>query len=607
MPIYHEDPARTTAALEVMAKGLGDIGEAQAFEIVVLSDSTNADSWVRETLAVERLESSLQGIMPVWYRRRWANTAKKAGNIKDFVEQWGGRYDHFLVLDADSLMAPKTVIALAASMEADPQLGILQSVPVLAGGSTLFARLQQFAGRVHGPIASSGLAAWQGSDGNYWGHNAIIRTEAFAAACGLPVLRGKKPFGGPILSHDFVEAALMRRAGWRVEMASRLGGSWEESPPSLIDTAVRDRRWAQGNLQHSKVIAARGLRWPSRAHLAIGIMSYCASPVWLLLIAFGFALSLQARLIRPEYFTDSFQLFPSWPHFDSERMIRLFVVTMLVLLLPKLMGLARALARAELRRGCGGALRLIGSFLTELVISALFAPIMMVIHSRQIYEILVGRDAGWSAQRRDDGETRWADAWRRHRWHMACGLATALAAWFSSPAILAWLSPTLAGLFLAVPLSRASGSARVGQALRKLGLLVTPEETNPPKLFKAREAVAEHAPALPQDGIEALVLDDEVRAVHYKWATSAPRLRGAPDPSYLTAAEKVADASTVEEALAWLEPRERVHVAGHQTIAEQLARLGGKGPEPGAAQPIPGPLHLVDLSPEQAQIRPPAA
>jgi membrane glycosyltransferase len=608
MPIYHEDPAATTAALEAMARGLAEAGEAAAFEIVVLSDSTDGDAWVRETAAVERLRKALADVMPVWYRRRWSNSAKKAGNIKDFVEQWGGRYDHFIILDADSLMAPETLITLAAAMEADPGLGILQTVPVLTGGRTLFARLQQFAGRVHGPIVARGLAAWQGSDGNYWGHNAIIRTRAFAGACGLPTLSGRQPFGGPILSHDFVEAALIRRAGWRVEMTPRLGGSWEESPPSLIDAAVRDRRWAQGNLQHAKVIGARGLAPASRMHLAIGIMSYLSSPLWLLLIGFGFALSLQARLIRPEYFPDTFQLFPTWPHFDSERMIRLFVLTLLVLFLPKLMGLARALARPELRRGCGGGARLVVSFFVEVAVSALLAPIMMAIHSRQIYEILIGRDAGWERQRRAGGETSWNDAWRRHRWHMACGVTLALAAWFLSPAILAWLSPTLAGLILAAPLSRASGSERIGDALQRAGILTIPEEAEPHPIFRRRDEAAHQVAAPIEDGITALATDGDLRTAHFGWVGPAPHRRGAPEAALLTAAEKVREARSLAEALAWLDRREGVQVAGQRALAEALARLP-RGDDPGAASADTGPgyLRLVDPPPEPEQIRPPAA
>jgi membrane glycosyltransferase len=389
-------------------------------------------------------------------------------------------------------------------------------------------------------------------------------------------------------------------------MAPRLGGSWEESPPSLIDAAVRDRRWAQGNMQHAKVVAARGLSWPSRVHMAIGIMSYWASPVWLLLIACGFALTLQARFIQPEYFPDSFQLFPTWPSFDSERMTRLFVATMGVLLLPKAMGLARALARPSLRRGCGGGMRLVASFLAELVVSILLAPIMMVVHSRQVYEILAGRDAGWSPQRRDDGETGWLDTWRRHRWHMACGFLMAGSAWFMSPSILAWLSPTLAGLLLAVPISQASGSARVGALMRRLGLLVTPEEREPSEVLRRRAAIMAEALPLPRDGIAAIATDPVLLATHYGWVSSAPRQRGAPDPALLTASEKVMEAQSLQEALAWLEPRERVHVAGHRTMAERLMQLAdGDGPKPPTV--LPRPERALDLQPEPAQMRTPAA
>ncbi len=575
MPVYNENPVAVTAALRIMGRGLAELGHKGSFEIVILSDSNNADSWVAETVAVDQLQRALKGLMPVWYRRRWDNTGKKAGNIRDFIERWGGRYDHFVVLDADSLMAPSTLIALAAAMEADPDLGILQTVPTLAGGRTLFQRLQQFANRVYGPVVANGMAAWQGGDGNYWGHNAIIRTAAFAACCGLPELPGRQPFGGPILSHDFVEAALMRRAGWSVEVATSLQGSWEESPPSLIDTAVRDRRWAQGNLQHVGVINARGLAWPSRIHFAMGIMSYCASPIWLLLIVAGFALSLQANFVKPEYFPDGVQLFPTWPLLDSERMIRLFAITMAVLLLPKALGLFRALLLPELRRGCGGGLRLVGSALVELVISALYAPIMMVVHSRQILEVLTGHDAGWSAQRRDDGAS-WRDAFRFHLGHTILGFATAGVAWLLSPMILAWLSPTLAGLVLAIPLSYASGSAQAGRTLRRYGLLTTPEERTPDRTLRERLTELTARP-LAQDGIMALATREAVREAHFRWACPAPRRRGAPDAAQLTAGEKLAEAESIEEALAWLDPRERLHVASQMPLMERLLGLGRSG------------------------------
>jgi membrane glycosyltransferase len=73
---------------------------------------------------------------------------------------------------------------------------MIQTVPRLVGGRTPLARLQQFAGRVYGPMLARGLAAWFGNAGNYWGHNAVIRTQAFASSAGLPSCRGASPSAG---------------------------------------------------------------------------------------------------------------------------------------------------------------------------------------------------------------------------------------------------------------------------------------------------------------------------------------------------------------------------------------------------------------------------
>src|ERR1700677_3179793 len=390
-----------------MAAALGQRGANTAFEIVVLSDSTSADAWIRETVAVDALRRSLASVMPVWYRRRWRNIARKSGNLEDFVTRWGGRFDHMIVLDADSLIAASTLTRLAQMMHADPEIGILQTAPQLIGARTLFGRLQQFAACTYGPVISRGLAAWSGDSANYWGHNAIIRVRAFADCCGLPELEGRKPFGGHVLSHDFVEAALMRRGGWKVRMATDCGGSWEESPPSLIDVAIRDRRWAQGNLQHMKIIGASGLSFASRLHLGIGIMSYLSSPLWLLMLGIGFALAVQSHLIRPEYFNHDFQMFPSWPRFNVELMMALFWFSMVVLLVPKMLGLIRALASARLRRGGGGVIGIGASFVFEGILSGLYAPVMMMLQSRPVLEVFLGRDSGWNPQRRDGGGTSW--------------------------------------------------------------------------------------------------------------------------------------------------------------------------------------------------------
>jgi membrane glycosyltransferase len=574
MPIYNEDPSRTTAALQAMGEALQNAGSSRGFEIVVLSDSTDADAWIRETAAVERLRRALAGAMPVWYRRRWRNIARKSGNIEDFVTRWGGRYDHMIVLDADSLIDAATLTRLAQTMHADPGLGILQTAPQLIGARTLFGRLQQFAACAYGPVIVRGLAAWSGDSSNYWGHNAIIRVQAFAQSCGLPELEGRKPFGGHVLSHDFVEAALMRRAGWKVRMLTDCGGSWEESPPSLIDVAVRDRRWAQGNLQHTKIIGSRGFSFASRVHLGIGIMSYLSSPLWLVMLCIGFALAVQSHLIRPEYFNHDFQMFPTWPRFNVELMMALFWFSMLILFVPKFLGLSRALLSRNLRRGGGGLIGLCASFLLEVVLSALYAPVMMLSQSRHVFEILMGRDSGWNPQRRDDGGTGWREAFHYHLRDTMIAIVTGVILWFLSPPLLAWVSPALLGLALSIPLSRASGSRTIGSALSKLGFLRIPVEAEVPALVRRRAELLAEARAFPEDGLRYLARNREARLTHV--AGNLPRPPdppGRPDPNAFTARQKLLDAHSLEQALEWLTRVERVEVAGSEQLLNELSLL----------------------------------
>src|SRR5215210_5689622 len=387
MPVYNESTARTFAALQAIYESVEATGLGAHFDYFILSDSTNPDAWIAEERAFLALRERLGPKARIYYRHRPKNHHRKAGNIADFVTRWGGAYEHMLVLDADSLMTGECVARLALAMEEDPDAGIIQTLPLIINRNTLFARAQQFAAKVYGPVVAAGLSVWSGRDGNYWGHNAIVRTRAFAAHCGLPDLPGRPPLGGHVLSHDFVEAALMRRAGYAVYMLHDLPGSYEESPPSLIDVAARDRRWCQGNLQHSRIIGARGLKLATRQHFATGIMGYLASPFWLFQLIVGIALVLQTTYIRPEYFAQEFSLFPVWPRFDPERALALFAVTMGILLAPKLFGLILMLIKGRDRRASGGGIRLIISSLIEIILSALLAPIQMLIQSGSVFQI----------------------------------------------------------------------------------------------------------------------------------------------------------------------------------------------------------------------------
>lgn len=485
MPIYNEPVGRMEAALRALRTSLSEAGTGPLFDIFVLSDTRDDAPREAEWAAARRLAA--QPGPAVFYRCRDENTHRKAGNIAEWVRRFGGAYGQFLILDADSLMEARTLAAMAARMEAEPRLGLLQTLPMLHGGRTLFARLQQFAGHVYGPTLAHGLAWWSGAEGNYWGHNAMIRTEAFAAAAGLPELPGRKPFGGQILSHDFVEAALLRRAGWQVVFDPSLAGSWEEGPPTLPDLCVRDRRWCQGNMQHAAVITAPGLHPVSRLHMAQGIFAYVSAPLWLAFLLIALLVGVQARFVRPEYFPATPVLFPQWPVIDAERALAVFAGTMALLLAPKLMGaVAFALSPRGPRR-LGAGLRLLGGLFLEVLLSALLSPITMVTQIRQLSGILRGRDGGWEPQRRDAGAWAWREGARFSRVHLVLGLVLFATAYAVEPAVAAWMSPVLAGLLLA-PLLVGWTSSEAGAFPRRL--LETPPEAAPTPILRLAAAAA---------------------------------------------------------------------------------------------------------------------
>ncbi|WP_346838297.1 glucans biosynthesis glucosyltransferase MdoH [Microbulbifer sp. SAOS-129_SWC] len=576
MPTYNEDPARLFAAVEAMARGIAAGGEGHSFDWFFISDTTDPDILLQEEEALLALRRRLGAQYRVYYRRRRENRARKAGNVADFCRRWGRHYDHLLVLDADSLIEAETLIQLARRMEAAPDTGLIQTIPTLIRGNTPMARLQQFAARIYGPVVGTGLAWWADRDGNFWGHNAILRTRAFMDCAGLPELRGRPPFGGHVLSHDFVEAALLRRAGWAVTIAWDLDGSYEESPPSLIDMAVRDRRWCQGNLQHARILPTRGLSWVSRMHLLTGIMSYLSSPLWLLLVLSGFALTLQAHFIPPDYFANGSTLFPAWPVLDAERALRLFSTTMLVLFTPKILGFASSLLEARSRRGSGGTLGLAKSFVLELLLSALIAPVMMLIHCGAVVSVLLGSDGGWNPQRREDGSLPWRDVWRRHRLHMAVGIALGGAAWLISWQLLAWLSPVIVSLVLAVPLSYCTASPTLGRLLRRGGWLCTPEEAAAPAIEQAlarvqplyRDIVAaaprpHHLAGNLPLARRRLALIDPV----------PPRQPGSPGPREAVVIAKLGEARSAAEALSFMDRGETAWLLSSPELYGRLVAM----------------------------------
>jgi membrane glycosyltransferase len=494
MPIYNEETERVFANLTRMAEELAASGKAWHFDLFILSDSTNLGVARDERDAASLLRHGMLGRLNVYYRRRALNEGRKAGNIGDFVRNWGGNYDFMLVLDADSYMSAKAMISLAEALEADPSAGLIQSVPRLVNRNTLFARMQQFATGTYGPVVSAGLALVQGREGNYWGHNAILRVRAFASSCGLPILRGRKPFGGHILSHDFVEAALLRRAGWDVYMRPDIAGTYEETPPTLSDHAARDRRWAQGNLQHSKVLSAAGLHWMSRHHLVTGIMSYVASPLWLFFLIVGILLAWQASYYRPDYFPNAYALFPTWPRFDAQRAWTLLGFSATVLLAPKVFAVLYAITNRRMRKGAGGLLPLLLSFVCETLLSALLAPVLMLLQTKFIGQILLARDSGWNPQCRDDGKVSFLDIAHRYIAHTLVGVAMMAVTMAVSLHLSLWLLPVWLSLILTIPIVYLTSLRSAGVVARHLGLFLIPEEREDPRprggLINTRVAAA---------------------------------------------------------------------------------------------------------------------
>lgn len=573
MPAYNEQPERIFAAIEAMAMEVARDRSGDRFDWFVLSDTTDPEVALKEEAAFLEIRRRLAGIAAVYYRRRRKNTARKPGNIADFCTRWGGAYDYMLVLDADSTMEGATIVEMARRMDRTPRAGIIQTVPRLVAGRTLFARLMQFAGYAYGASLAAGLAWWTGTEGNYWGHNAILRMSAFTEAAGLPKLDGKPPFGGHILSHDFVEAALVRRAGWKVIIADDLGGSYEEGPPTIADLATRDRRWCQGNLQHARLISTPGLHWVSRFHLFTGIMSYLASPLWLALTLAGLALGAQARFTQPDYFPDDYNLFPRWPVIDSTEALWLLGLTMGVVFAVKLVGWVDLAvhARTDGNRGHRAA-----SVVLETVLSALLAPVLMVIQTGLVFSIVAGRDTGWKAQQRDAGTQRWAALLRDHRGHMVSGVALGAVAYIVAPSLLLWIAPAIVSLLFAAPVAAACASTRIGTALKRRGLLMIPEEVAVPRtvrratvLRRTYARVIDAAPDLPR-----LLSDASLRSSHLRLVeASGARQRGEVDPLEAMAIAKIGEARSIPEALSWLGREERAAVIGDPHLLERLARL----------------------------------
>ncbi|MCK1636268.1 glucans biosynthesis glucosyltransferase MdoH [Bradyrhizobium sp. 157] len=571
LPTYNEDPHRVLARLQAIYESVDQTGHGAQFDWFVLSDTTDTAIWIAEEKCFLKLRQDVGSTAAIFYRHRPENTARKSGNIEEWVRRFGSNYECMLILDADSLMTGDSIVRLVAAMETHPKAALIQTLPVIVNARSLFARWQQFAGRLYGPMLAAGIAWWHGSEGNYWGHNAIIRVRAFAQHAGLPELRGRKPFGGHIMSHDFIEAALMRRGGWAIHMTPTLRGSYEESPPTLSDFAARDRRWCQGNLQHLALLPTRGFHWVSRLHLLTGIGSYLTAPLWLIFLVFGILVSLQAQFVRPEYFPKGYSLFPQWPAQDPVLAAWVFAGTMGMLIVPKLLAFIVLLADRDTRRKFGGGPLVLAGIGAETILSGLTAPVMMVFQSSAVGGILFGRDAGWQVQRRDDGAVAQRDILSTYSVPTLIGIAMAISAYAVSLSLLLWMTPVILGLLLSIPIAMLSSSSG---ANRRSGLFKTPEQTAPPPVLARANELASAPHSSLACPLRELLDDARLLEAHLNnLSRQRPRKRGDVDPHLAIARAKIEDAETFEEAAGFLSQREKFAVLNAPAILTALLAL----------------------------------
>ena len=479
--IRNEAPARVIRNLEPMLEGLVASGAGEKFHLYILSDTGAGEVAAIEEARFAALAAVWGARLPVTYRRRTDNRGYKAGNVQDFCNRWGGQHELAVTLDADSFMPAEAVLRLVRIMQAAPELGILQGLVVGMPSTSAFARVFQFGMRLGMYSYTIGSAWWQGDCGPYWGHNAVLRLKPFIAHCQIPELPGGGALGGHILSHDQIEAVLMRRAGYEVRVLPEENLGWEENPTTLLEFIRRDLRWCQGNMQYWRFMVLPGLQAVSRYHLAFALLMFLGSPAWMGLLIIGTLAVAFAE--TPGAFI----------HADAGT--ALLVIVLIMWFAPKIATVIDVSLRPEARRSFGGALRFIANVVTETVFFMLLSPIMWFGHTVFLGGLLLlGRAVGWGGQLRDDHAVPFGDALRKLWPQALLGWASIAILAATVPAAIPYALLIAGGLALAVPFAVVTAYAPVGHALVRLGVGRLPEETSPallrPLALPAIEALA---------------------------------------------------------------------------------------------------------------------
>ncbi|MEM9269915.1 MAG: glucans biosynthesis glucosyltransferase MdoH, partial [Pseudomonadota bacterium] len=449
-PVYGEAPEEIERMLEAHLRSLSEHRSDHQFTVYVLSDTRDPKAVLRQRAMIAALRAR-HFDQRLHYRHRSKNTDFKTGNLRDWVTRWGAAHEAMLVLDADSYVPARTMVALADALDRRPQAGLIQTIPRLHEATTIFGRMQQFSTEIAGRILGQGLGAVSRAEGNFWGHNAILRTEAYAACAGLPHIQARV-LGGVILSHDFVEAALLRRAGWEVRLLTEASESFEQGPQTPVSHIVRDRRWCRGNLQHLRLIGAPGLAGMSRFHMIQGVMAYVSSVLWCALLVIWSTLGL-SPVTDLTYFSADAPLFPVWPTADLVSKLGVMGLVFGLLLAPRILGAAVQVANDPSLRGFGGPIRFVLSLVIETLLSVLVAPMMMVQHVRAVVTGFLGQGGGWRPH-----ESTAPSLWDLMRFHW---LETVLGLVMIGSCAMGWITvwslPIALSLAATVPLSWVVG------------------------------------------------------------------------------------------------------------------------------------------------------
>ncbi|MDF7666256.1 glucans biosynthesis glucosyltransferase MdoH [Orbaceae bacterium ESL0727] len=520
MPICNEDVARVFAGLRATYQSLVETGHAQCCDFYILSDTNDPDLYVNELKAWADFNAEKEhNGCNIFYRHRKRRVKRKSGNIDDFCRRWGNQYEYMMILDADSIMTGDCILKMIAMMEMTPTAGILQSPPKSVRMTTLYGRIQQFANQIYSDIFCSGTHFWQLDAAQYWGHNAMIRLKPFIEHCLLsPLYKRKNPIH--ILSHDLVEATLMRRAGYGVWIAYNMNGSYEELPGNMIEDLKRDNRWCMGNLLNLHLIFKSGITLTHRVMFITSGMAYISSLLWLIFLIFSTLLLLVFNVSEPQYFLRPNQFYPVWPRWNEHLAMQLLSTTLVLLFAPKVFSYAIILARTG-AKDVGGVFKLTLSILIEMIWSMILAPIRMIFHSKFVIKVWLGSKIQWKSPSRSDDALTWGESFY-FCWTLSLlGILWLVVIIWMNPQFTYWYIAILVPLTISPLVIRVSGLTSLGMAAKKKGLFLTPEETHPAKAVVATgEYLTQTEAAIVEHGFVMALVDPVYNALTCALSTS---------------------------------------------------------------------------------------